>query len=316
MKTPKGTPVDVSALTGFFEAPWIFKRKGVYYMAYAANNAGPDSPCTEAVYHACQSYGTASSPLGPWTYRGVFLDPVTSATSHAGLVPFKDKWYLAYHNADAKDGSHFRRSVAVDEVFWDDTASPPAIKKVIQTRPPVDATPTNNVALSARITASNMPLPVQFRLRALNDEKTPPAPLPPDMWGNWTGRNDAPTGWIEYQWDKPVTVDATKIYFWGDQPTGAGAGVAVPKAWHIEYWDEAEWRTVNPTGPYTTLSGDYSQVSFKPVTTRCVRAVMDASTDTKSYAAFGVLEWQILSPDKIMRPISTSLLNATSDCTR
>ncbi|WP_211211208.1 family 43 glycosylhydrolase [Asticcacaulis biprosthecium] len=316
MKTPKGNPIDVNTLTGFFEAPWIFKREGTYYMAYSANNAGPNSPCTEAVYHACQAYGTASSPLGPWTYHGVFLSPVTSATSHGGIVPFKDKWYLAYHNGDAKDGSHFRRSVAIDEVFWDDTVSPPAIKKVVQTRQPVDSTPTNNMAVSARITASNMPLPVQFRLRALNDEKTPPAPLPPDMWGNWTGRNDTPTGWIAYQWDKPVTVDATKIYFWGDQPTGAGTGVAIPKFWRIEYWDEAEWRSVTANGPYTTVSGDYSMVSFKPITTRCIRAVLDASTDAKSYAAFGVLEWQMLSPNEIVRPLSASPLNATSNCTQ
>ncbi len=314
MKTPKGSPIDVSSLKGFFEAPWIFKRNGVYYMIYSANNAGPDSPCTEAVYHACQAYGTATSPLGPWTYRGIFLDPVTSATSHAGLVPFKDKWYLAYHNGDAKDGSHFRRSVAIDEVFWDDSLSPPAIKKVIQTRPPIDQTPTNNFALTARISAFNMPLPVQFRLRSLNDEKIPGAPLPPDMWGNWNGRNDSPKGWIQYQWDKPVTLSESNIFFWGDQPTGSGVGVSVPKAWHLEYWNEKEWTPVKPIKPYTTLSGEYSKAIFKTIKTRCVRAVLDASTDNKSYAAFGVLEWQVLSPNKVKRANTASPLNAASDC--
>ncbi|CAL4869658.1 hypothetical protein MMA231_03950 (plasmid) [Asticcacaulis sp. MM231] len=296
MKTPKGDPIDVKGLTGFFEAPWIFKRKGTYYMSYAANNAGPSSLCTEAVYHACQAYGTATSPLGPWTYRGVFLDPVTSATSHGGLVPYEDKWYLAYHNGDAKDGSHFRRSVAIDEVFWDDTVSPPAIQKVIQTRPPVDPTPTHNVALSARITASNAPVPVQFRLRALNDGKLPEAPLPPDMWGNWTGRNDTQKGWIQYQWDKPVTLDGSRLFFWGDQPTGAGTGVALPTAWHLEYWDKTGWKPVSETHPTTPRADGVSETHFKPITTRCLRAVMDASTDGKSYAAFGVLEWQALSP--------------------
>ncbi|WAC49415.1 family 43 glycosylhydrolase [Asticcacaulis sp. SL142] len=316
MKTPKGTPIDVTTLTGFFEAPWILKRNGVYYMAYAANNASPTSSCTEAVYHACQAYGTATSPLGPWTYRGVFLDPVTSATSHAGIVPYKDKWYITYHNGDAKDGSHFRRSVAVDELFWDDTVSPPAIKKVVQTRPPVDSTPTNNVALTARITAFNTPLPVQYRLRALTDGRVPPAPLPPDMWGNWTGRNDAPKGWIQYQWDKAVTIDGTSLYFWGDQPTGAGAGVAIPKAWHVEYWDEKEWQAVSPTQPYRTKSGDYSKVAFKPVTTRCLRAVLDASTDGKTYAAFGVLEWQVSSKFKIIPPQSKPPIDGAPDCAK
>src|SRR3546814_1021542 len=40
----------------------------------------PDSVCTPAVYHACQAYGTAPSPLGPWTWRGVVLKPVSSTT--------------------------------------------------------------------------------------------------------------------------------------------------------------------------------------------------------------------------------------------
>ena len=79
----------------------MFKRRGVYYMAYAANNAGPNSECTEAVYYACIAYGSAPSPLGPWTYRGVMLDPVSSTTSHPGIVEFNRTWYLAYHTADA-----------------------------------------------------------------------------------------------------------------------------------------------------------------------------------------------------------------------
>src|SRR3546814_6046788 len=69
MVTPASPEHVIEGLTGFFEAPWIMKRKGAYYMLYAGNNAGPDSPCTPAVYHACQAYGTAPSPLGPWTWR-------------------------------------------------------------------------------------------------------------------------------------------------------------------------------------------------------------------------------------------------------
>jgi hypothetical protein len=86
MVTFKGAPVDVRTLNGFFEAAWVFKRNGTYYMAYAANTAGPTSECTEAVYYACIAYGTSPSPLGPWTYRGVILDPVSSTTSHPGIV--------------------------------------------------------------------------------------------------------------------------------------------------------------------------------------------------------------------------------------
>ncbi|WP_232037093.1 family 43 glycosylhydrolase [Asticcacaulis excentricus] len=315
MKTPKGPPVDMR-LQGFFEAPWIMKRKGVYYLHYAANNAGPASPCTEAVYHACQAYATSSNPLGPWTYRGVFLDPVSSATSHGGIVPFKDKWYMAYHNADAKGGTHFRRSVAIDEVQWDDSVSPPALKRVAQTRRPVDPTPTANLALTARITASNLPLPVQYRMRALNDGRTPLAPLPPDMWANWTGRNDAQRPWIQYQWDEPVTLNGSRLFFWGDRQTGSGEGVAPPSGWHLEYWTETEWKPVSATQSYIVKSGTFSDIQFKPVTTRCLRAVFDASTDGKSYAALGITEWEALSPDMIVPPQQAPRNQATPNCTK
>ena len=51
MVTPKGKEVSVTGLTGFFEAAWLFRRKNTYYMVYADNKAGPDSPCTPANYH-------------------------------------------------------------------------------------------------------------------------------------------------------------------------------------------------------------------------------------------------------------------------
>lgn len=43
-----GTPADVRTLTGFFDAPWLFKRNGTYQLAFAGNNAEPNSECTES----------------------------------------------------------------------------------------------------------------------------------------------------------------------------------------------------------------------------------------------------------------------------
>ena len=131
MKTRIGTPTSItSGVTGFFEAPWLFKRNGTYYLGYAANNAGPTSSCTPANYHACIAYSTASSPLGPWTFRGRILAPVSSTTSHPAIVEFKDEWYMAYHTADAVGGNHFRRSVAIDPLKWDDSVTPARILPV------------------------------------------------------------------------------------------------------------------------------------------------------------------------------------------
>ena len=291
MVTTIGTPFVVEGLTGYFEAPWILQRKGTYYMVYAGNNAGPTSDCTPAVYYACLSYGTAPSPQGPWTYRGVILKPVSSTTSHSGIVPFKGAWYIAYHTADGKDGGHFHRSVALDKVRWDDTTSPARIIPIVPTvRPRPTPPPTPNRAGAASIAASNTPIPLQYWLGALNDGKVPGNPLPPDMWGNWTGDNPA-SAWIEYRWPRPETIVSARIWFWADQPAGSGVGVAPPKTWRIEYWDGG-WKPVRATTPYGTGVDGPQAVRFEPVTTRCLRAVFTASRAGGTNAGVAVREWE------------------------
>ncbi|ADU14237.1 glycoside hydrolase family 43 [Asticcacaulis excentricus CB 48] len=315
MVTFKGTPVDVTGLKGFFEAPWIFKRKGVYYMAYAGNTAGPDSECTEAVYYACIAYGTATSPLGPWTYRGVLLDPVSSTTSHPGISEFKGKWYVAYHTADAKGGGHFRRSVAVDELSWDDSVNPPLIEKVEQTRAaaPVPQ-PQRNLAPAARVVASNSPVPVQYWIRALNDGKVRQAPLPPDTWGTWSPNNPKQQ-WVVYQWEQPLKVNGTRLYFWADQPAGSGIGVAPPKAWHLEYWSDADkdWKVITASYPQA-VTGAWTEASFDTVSTRCLKAVFDASTDGKTNAAVAVQEWEALYPKAVLVEAADTKVPASPIC--
>lgn len=312
MVTPKGKEVSVNSLTGFFEAPWIFRRKHTYYMVYADNKAGPDSPCTPANYHACIAYGTSSSPLGPWTYQGVILDPVSSTTSHPGVIEFKGKWYILYHTADAKGGGHFRRSVAIDTVQWDDSVSPAQMLKVKQThepRPP--QAPTRNIALAAHATASNEPIPVQYWIKALNDGIVRPNPLPPDMWGSWTPHNPAGQ-WIQYEWAKPVRLDGSRIQFWSDHPAGAKVGVAPPAAWRLEFWSGTEWRGVANASGYPTAVDSFVEVMFDPVTTRCLRAVFDASGDGQQNAAVAVQEWEALAP-KVADPSVLKKLSPAED---
>jgi hypothetical protein len=294
MVTPRGKEVAVKGLTGFFEAPWFFKRKGTYYMIYSDNKAGPDSPCTPAVYHACIAYGTAASPLGPWTYQRVILAPVSSTTSHPGAVEFKGKWYLVYHTADAKGGGHFRRSVAIDAMEWDDSVSPARMLKVRQTRAPQPtAPPTRNLAGAALASASNVPVPVQYWIKALNDGKVRANPLPPEMWGSWTPSNPA-SQWIQYEWASPVTLNGSRMVFWADHPVGSAEGVAPPASWHLEYWNGRGWAAVAHASSYATAVDSPAEVSFDAVMTHCLRAVFDASGKGTQHAALAVQEWEAL----------------------
>ena len=307
MVTPKGHEFSVKTLTGFFEASRIFRRKDTYYLLYADNQAGPQSPCTQAVYHACIAYGTAPTLLGPWTYRGVILDVVSSTTSHPGVAEFKGQWFLVYHTADAKGGGHFRRSIAIDRMDWDDSVSPARILKVRPTHEPQPAPqPSRNLAAAAHPTASNEPVPLQYWIKALNDGIVRENPLPPDMWGTWTPHNP-PSQWIQYTWARPVTLAESRIQFWADHPAGAHEGIAPPAAWHLEYWTGDQWRAVVSHTGYSTPTRSFADVAFDPVTTQCLRAVFDASGEAGKYAGVAVQEWEALAP-AIVGPASVLAL--------
>ncbi len=295
MVTPKTAPQTMEGVDGFFEAAWIMKRKGIYYMMYAANKAGPDSACTPAVYHACQAYATATGPLGPWTYRGVLLKPVSSTTSHAGAVEFKGKWYLVYHTADAKDGGHFRRSVAIDRLDWDDSVSPAAMRVVRPTRAPQPApAPTRNIARSATAAASNEPLPTQFWIKALNDGIVRSAPLPPDVWSTALDPRPANAPWIEYRWPAPVTIDGSRIRFFAGTLMGTPDGATAPVSWRLEYWDRG-WRPVRGVTADRSAVAPVSGLRFPAIRTRCLRAVIAPAMTNGQRRAVAVSEWEVLA---------------------
>lgn len=301
MATAKGAVTTVDSLTGFFEAPWLLKRNGTYYMLYAANNAGPDSPCTPTSYHACIAYGTAASPLGPWTFRDVILGIVSSTTSHSGAVELADgQWYLVYHTADAEGGGHFRRSVAFDALTWDDSTEPPSINRVVQTkRPQADAgEPTRNIAPKAQASSVNE-TPIQYWVESLHDGKIPSNPLPPDYWSSYAGGTDSPQqSTLVYTWNASVALNGVRMAFFADQAAGASEGVPPPAAWHVEYKTEAgEWEKVANASEYPLeATDDPKEVSFAEVSTTSLRAVLTASGSGGQFGGVGVKEWEALAP--------------------
>jgi hypothetical protein len=179
---------------------------------------------------------------------------------------------------------------------WDDSVSPARILKVKQTHEPSPpAAPTRNIAPAARATASNEPVPVQYWIKALNDGIVRPNPLPPDMWASWTPHNP-PSQWIQYEWARPVTLDDSRILFWSDHPQGANVGVAPPAAWRLDYFSGDKWLPVTNASGYPTTIGSFVDVKFDQITTRCLRAVFNASGNGQQYAAVAVQEWETLAP--------------------
>ncbi|KAH6683638.1 glycosyl hydrolase family 43 protein [Plectosphaerella plurivora] len=306
MVTPKGSIVSVNSLTGFFEAPWLMRRADTYYMLYAANNAGPDSPCTPTSYHACIAYGTSPGPLGPWTFRGVVLPIVSSTTSHPGVYELGGQHHLVYHTADAVEGGHFRRSVALDLLEFDDTSSPPSIRQVKQTfRAALTAPrpPSRNVApLASGVTSLN-PTPIQYWIAALNDERILQSPLPPDYWSSWAGDRSPQRNVLTYTWDQAVRLNGVAMSFFADSPAGSNVGVAPPAEWYVEFLNASgAWERLAATsagGYVTAVSNTPAEVSFREVETTSLRATLVASGSGSTFAAVGVKEWFVFSPEPV-----------------
>jgi len=72
----------------FFEASWMHKHNGVYYFTYSTGDT----------HKLC--YATGDNPYGPFTYRGVLLNPVSGWTTHHSVVQFKGNWYLFFHDVE------------------------------------------------------------------------------------------------------------------------------------------------------------------------------------------------------------------------
>jgi hypothetical protein len=114
---------SLQAMTGlidFHEGAWVFKRNGVYYLTYADNTGGANQ----------LRYATGDNPLGPWSYKGVYLTSTTSDTSHGSVVEYKGQWWAFYHTADLS-GTGLLRSICVDSLFFNENGT---IQTVAQTK--------------------------------------------------------------------------------------------------------------------------------------------------------------------------------------
>ncbi|MEC7876859.1 MAG: family 43 glycosylhydrolase, partial [Bacteroidota bacterium] len=94
----------------FFEAAWIHKRNGIYYLSYSTGN-------THYIV-----YATGDNPYGPFTYRGVLNNPVQGWTNHHSTIKIADKWYLFYHDTQLS-GKDFLRNVKFSEMFHNSDGS-------------------------------------------------------------------------------------------------------------------------------------------------------------------------------------------------
>lgn len=121
---------DMTGLVDFHEATWVFKRNGTYYLTYADNYPGSNR----------MRYATSLKPLGPWTHRGIYIEPTGCDTTHGSVVEYKGQWYQFYHNQSISGHGNLR-SMCVDRLYFNEDGT---IQTMVQTKegvPAVDPAP-------------------------------------------------------------------------------------------------------------------------------------------------------------------------------
>jgi len=160
---------------GLKEGPYLFERKGIYYMTYPHV-----ADKTERL-----EYAMSDNPLGPFKYAGVLMDESTSGcwTNHQSVIEFKNQWYLFYHNDDLSPNFDKNRSVRVDSLFFNEDGS---IRKVIPTLRGVGiSNATNKINIDRFSAKSASGVEITF-LDTLNKFK------------GWKTIFEKPDSWIKY----------------------------------------------------------------------------------------------------------------------
>lgn len=93
---------------GFKEGPFAFKRDGWYYLTFpwVRREKGTE----------CLAYAMSRSPLGPWEFKGVFMEEHRNGcwTNHHSFVEYKGQWYLFYHRNDLSPEMDKLRSARIE----------------------------------------------------------------------------------------------------------------------------------------------------------------------------------------------------------
>ena len=104
-------------VTDFFEAPYVFKRDGIYYFTYSSGS------CHDHTYRV-QYATSAIGPMGPFEYKGCILqtndDQTVHGPGHHSILVEDGRYYIVYHRHNLPRSVHgFNRQVCIDEMNFD-----------------------------------------------------------------------------------------------------------------------------------------------------------------------------------------------------
>lgn len=116
MITFAGQPQDITP-PNYFEAPYMLKLKGIYYLMYS------DGKCLNDSYKV--HYSTSKSPLGPWKtginspILSTSADSTTYGPGHHTVFKNKNQYYILYHRISNPKNKELLRELAIDSLKFD-----------------------------------------------------------------------------------------------------------------------------------------------------------------------------------------------------
>ncbi len=117
--------------THFFnEGSSVRKRNGIYYLVYGSHSRHGKSNC------ATLDYATATSPLGPYTYRGVIIDNWGSdrnlVNNHGCITEINGQWYIAYHRPTHATATGTMRKACLEPITFNPDGTIPEVEMTTQ----------------------------------------------------------------------------------------------------------------------------------------------------------------------------------------
>lgn len=188
----------------FFEAPFVFKRKGIYYLTYSSGY------CEDGTYRV--QYATSNNPMGPFKYAkdnpilATNADGSVHGPGHQSVLQQGEDFYLIYHrhNNPHNDGG-YHRQVAADKIVFDEGGN---ILKLIPTHSGIgylskNSNPHPNLALGKTVTASST-YDQDFRAEFALDDNNGTL---------WKAKNNIGPSWLKIDLGKPTSVKSIQTQF-------------------------------------------------------------------------------------------------------
>jgi hypothetical protein len=160
---------------GLIEGPYLFERKGIYYMTY---------PHVQNNIERLE-YAIGDNPLGPFTFAGVIMDesPMNCWTNHQSFIEYRKQWYLFYHQDAYSPKFDKNRSVCIDSLFFNEDGT---IQKVIPTLRGVGTTSSSQKIQIDRYSAIS---PEGVSVEFIDTS---------DTFQGWKTVMNKPNAWIKY----------------------------------------------------------------------------------------------------------------------